>query len=67
MAATNAFSEDATGCCRRIKFASLKGALEDKEEWTCPVCGMVWKPRPIETIRYWEAQPMIEVFGGRSS
>ena len=57
----NVFSEDATGCCKRIKAASVKGTLDTATEWTCTVCGMAWKPREAGGMRFWEAHPLIEV------
>ncbi len=51
----NTISEEATGCCAR-----LGKALRDKPdlaEWTCPKCGLLWKPRDVGGVRHWEAHP----------
>lgn len=49
------------GCCAAIIKASRKGELADVDRWTCPKCGMIWKPRLVGPVRYWEAHPYIEV------
>ncbi len=51
----NVVSEDAYGCCGAIRKALVKDPF--MEAWTCPKCGMDWKPRMIDGIRMWEARP----------
>ncbi len=51
--------QDATGCCAAIRRAIRKGELDAVDVWVCPKCGMEWKPRNIEGVRYWECQPVI--------
>lgn len=51
----NIVSEDAYGCCGAIRKALQKDASIDT--WTCPKCGMDWKPRMVDGMRLWEARP----------
>lgn len=57
----NSTEEDAC-CSRRLQRVLCSGALRDKDSWTCPACGVEWKPRMVETIRHWEPVVHFEVF-----
>ncbi len=55
--------EDATGCCAAINKAIRKGELDAVDLWTCPRCGMDWRPRLVAgKVRFWEAQPVVMVW-----
>ncbi len=52
--------QDATGCCAAINKAFRKGELDAVDLWTCPKCGMEWRPRLVAgKVKFWECQPVI--------
>ena len=52
-------------CCKpRFMAAGRSGKLDGVEEWTCPKCGTVWRPGPLEgntSMLLWDAVPDAEV------
>jgi hypothetical protein len=56
----NVPSEEAAGCCAALRKALL--ASPEMDTWTCPKCGMEWRPRIEAGMRYWEAHPIIQVW-----
>jgi hypothetical protein len=52
MAILNSYEPDE--CCGdRISKALRSGALENKDSWTCPKCGMEWTPHSMGRINHW--------------
>lgn len=56
----NVVSDDAYGCCGRIRKALLKQPTA--ESWNCPKCGLKWLPRLLDGVRLWEAKPDFQVW-----
>ncbi len=48
-------------CCGRlIANDAVNGRL--LKAWTCPKCGMEWKPRAVAGVEHWSPAPAVMVF-----
>ena len=46
---------ESEGCCVR-HFAKVAATLDNAELWTCPRCGVEYKPQMVGPVRNWVAQ-----------
>jgi hypothetical protein len=68
-------------CCgKALSKTLLSGALDTASIWTCPKCGLEWKPRTTFTVakaeglfamaevslRHWEPHPVVAIVPMRS-
>lgn len=54
---------DPDNCCsRRFHEAARKGTLDAAETWTCPKCGVEYRPTLVDgVIRHWTAHVHCEL------
>ncbi len=48
-------------CCgARLGVALMEGLTGDN--WVCPRCGVEWRPRLVEGVRWWEPHEVFEIW-----
>jgi hypothetical protein len=49
-------------CSKRFQKAAQKGELEGVTSWTCPKCGVLYKPQMVNgCVRHWVADVYCEL------
>ena len=49
-------------CCAQRLAKALREAVTPMTEWTCPKCGVEYRPRMVGRLRHWEPQCPVVVF-----
>ena len=57
---TDTYQDDS--CCSKRLAKALLAATEPLTEWTCPRCGVEYRPRVVGDLRHWEAICPVVVF-----
>ncbi len=60
--ATQLNTHAADTCCSKPLIKALHAnALDGKDSWDCPKCGVTWKAQMVGDLKHWEPVAMFEV------